>query len=176
MAIVVPAHAEGPYIGIGIGAVRHQYESGAKGAAKFFGGYEFNAVLGGEAAYLRRPEFAEALTFLGTSSSGAAIPYGTTATGHATYMAAKASTALGANIILVTKLGLAHTSTRFIFRSAGESLMHKDSANGLYAAIGLQYAVRPRFALSFELERVGRAYSSYSHKPEMFSVNARYSF
>lgn len=144
-AMSAPAHAAGPYIGLGATVVdRGDDQTVHKTSVKLFGGYDFSDTWGVEAGLLGLPEYA-AWTRAGVG--------GGNAKGQTLYVAGKATMPIVGKLSLVTKLGLAQTRVKFY---DGLDSSHYNST-GLYAGIGLKYALTERTAVTLELERLGRA-------------------
>ncbi len=170
--MIAPAHAQvspGPYIGGGLSIFDQPNQSGTQSALNFFGGYDFNQTWGVEAGIMAVPRF---------NANDGALALGS-AHGHSTYIAAKATMQINDKWAVVTKLGLAHT--RLKFDGVGGSPMataDQDNYNGIYAGIGLKYAVTEKFSLSLDVARNGRQHYRIqgAPKPESVSLNASYKF
>ncbi len=165
-ACAAPAHAQGPYVGLGVNLFENLQDSGHPDASlKIFGGYDFNDTWGIETGFLRVPRYHVYNT--DTSSF-------TSAKAFTAYQAGKATMAINDKWSLITKLGI--SQTRVSYDSGTDS--RSDTRVGLYAGIGVKYAVTKNLALTMELERLGRASSSLGagRKPESISFNISRSF
>ena len=163
-ASIAPAHAAGPYLGLGVSAFdKTDAENTLKGSLKLFGGYNFNDTWGVEAGLVGLPEYR---AFSGMSDGKAR--------GQTLYVAAKVSTPITGKLSLITKLGIAQTRLKF---SADMNDFHENST-GLYAGIGLKYALTEKLSLTMELERLGRESRNIAAGPrrETLSLNASYAF
>lgn len=162
---IAPAHAEGPYVGLGLHAYdKGQSASGTEAALKLFGGYDFNDTWGIEVGIPGLPNYA--------AHDINGVPMGT-AKGDSLYVAAKATMAINDKWSLVTKLGVAHTRLK-----TGGMDSDRYSSSGLYSGIGIKYALTEKVAVTLEVERYG---SQPKHiyggaKRESASLNVSYSF
>ncbi len=169
-ATISPALAAGPYMGLGINITDQDGEVKSTSTLKLRGGYDFSDTWGVEAGVYGVPHVDAVdarLTPLGKAS------------GRTMYLAGKATMPITDKFALVTKLGIAHT--RLKFDDAGlpaAGAFGSSSTAGLYAAIGLKYALTDKTSLTFELERNGRNSRHVLNgvKPEMISINVNRSF
>jgi OOP family OmpA-OmpF porin len=169
-AAISPALAAGPYLGLGVNVTDQAGDFKTKSTLKLRGGYDFNDTWGVEAGVYGVPHF--------DAFDGRLNPLGK-ASGRTMYLAGKATMPISEKFALVTKLGLAHT--RLKFDDAGlpaAGAFGSSNTAGLYAAIGLKYALTDKTSLTFELERNGRNSRHVRNgvKPEMISVNVNRSF
>ena len=163
-ASIAPAHAAGPYVGIGVSAFdKTGAENKIKGSLKLFGGYDFNDTWGIEAGLVGLPEYRA----FSAMSDGKA-------SGQTLYVAAKATTPIVGKLSLITKLGIAQTRLKF---TADMNDFH-ENRTGLYAGIGLKYALTEKISLTMELERLGRESRNIGAGPrrETLSLNASFAF
>lgn len=92
--------------------------------------------------------------------------------GYNTYVAGKYSLPLGERISAYGKLGLAHSERKYD-NSWGDYL--NDTDTGAYAALGAQYQLTEKIAVSAEYERYGCDKPSGA-KADVWTVGAKYSF
>ncbi|WP_426101288.1 porin family protein [Massilia sp. TSP1-1-2] len=163
-ALSAPAYAAGPYVGLGIHAYDGGVSKGNEGALKLFGGYDFTNTWGVEAGLPGTPDY--------NAQDASFRPLGT-AKGNLVYIAGKATMAISDRWSLVTKLGLAHSRLHFDGPRGGH-----ESTTGLYAGIGIKYAMTQKVTVTLELERFGRQpqHSYGGPKRESVSLNIGYSF
>ena len=175
VAVMGAAHAEGPYIGVGIASADHATSIGGatgvsgdgyKASGKLFGGVEMDKMWGVEAGYT---DFRSAHY----NYRVGAVPGTASSDGHALYLAGKASAALNGNFSVFGKLGVEQTKTTLNASIAG--LSRSDSKTGVYAGIGGQYNLSKQVALTLEYERYGKS-RDFGAKADVFTVGARYSF
>jgi OmpA-OmpF porin, OOP family len=175
-AFSASAHAEGAYVGLGISAQEHEYND-SKGAVKIFGGYDITSTWGVEVGHLAVADYAYS-TLSDYSNTGGRGRW--SESGNATYLAAKMTTPINQKFSVITKLGVAYNHTKFDYTNITREQVYDrsghQSTTGLYAAIGLKYALTEKVALTLELERMGRRTTSGAQKPESVSLNASYSF
>ena len=169
-AMIAPAHAEGPYIGMGVSIFDQPNKSGTQASLNLLGGYDFSQTWGVEAGTMAVPHF---------QANDGALRLGE-ARGRSTYVAAKATMPINDKLSFVTKLGVAHTRLKFDGIAAGHNpsgQTYRDSSTGLYLGVGLQYAVTEKFSLALALESRGsHAQSKGGPKAETLSLNALYKF
>ncbi len=167
--MIAPAHAEGPYVGLGVSVFDQPEKSGTQASLKFIGGYDFNQTWGVEAGV-------SAVPFFSAHDGAQGLGEGR---GGSMYVAGKATMAINDKWSLVTKLGVAHTRLKFDgVGSSGLNRIDHDNNTGLFAGIGLKYAVTEKFSLSLDLERNGRQRTQMLGGPraETISLNANYKF
>ncbi len=166
------AHAEGPYIGLGIATAEHAYNipgatagtnDGYKASGKIFGGYDIDKMWGVEAGYTDFRSSTYNYT-LGTTASSV------TSDGHAFYVAGKATAALNDQFSVFGKLGAAQNKS-----STSGSLSQSSSKTELYGAIGVQYNLSKQIALTAEYERYGKS-KDFGPKADVWTIGARYNF
>jgi opacity protein-like surface antigen len=164
------AQAEGGYIGAGITSAKQAGGGDYKAGGKIFGGVELDKMWGIEAGYT---------DFRSTTYTSPGLLTPTTAKGHATYLAGKASMPLSDQFSLFGKLGVANVKAERTTAGSGlpviASLTGSESKTGAYAAVGAQYNLSKQVALTAEYERYGTS-RSYGPKPDAFTVAAKFNF
>lgn len=153
------------YIGVGVASADHEQTSGFsndgyKASGKVFGGYEFNQTVGVEAGYT---------DFRKSSVSGAAGSGNTE--GYSYYVAGKLSTPLYDRVVGYAKLGLQNSEREL---NAGYTHLSTHQTDA-YGALGLQYNLNQKVALTAEYERYGKN-KNFGAEPNVLTVGARYSF
>ncbi len=162
-AIIAPAHAAGPYVGVGVTYFnKTQAGQGKTGSLKLLGGYDFNETWGMEAGMLTIPP---------VDHYGPGGMYFGEEKGRHIYLAGKATMPISDKWSLLTKLGVGHTRMKFDSPTMGK---FSDNKVGLYAGIGVRYALTEKVSLTLELERLGR--STGGKKTESMSLNVNRSF
>ena len=173
------AHAEGAYVGAGVIGSRHTFDvpgaissdskSGNKLSGKVFGGYDLDKTWSIEGGYAD----------LGSSSysySDAAGAMGhLDASSHSFYGAAKGTIPLNEQFGLFGKLGVARNHVSVNGTGAATSLTQIDDKTDLYAAVGGQYNLNKKVALTVEYERFGKN-NDLGNKASAISAGARYNF
>ena len=168
-ASISPALAAGPYIGLGVNVTNQEGGNNTFASVKLRGGYDFNETWGVEAGILGVPQY-DAYDW--RSNPGKAR-------GHSMYVAGKATMPISEKFSLVTKLGVAHTRLKFEDSTPiGSTAFDKTYTTGVYAAIGLKYALTEKTSISLELERMGRQSSRIRRgaQGDAVSLNVNYSF
>lgn len=178
-AMLAPAHAHevstqtrGPYVGLGVAAVEHEWLDERKARAKFFVGYNANDRWGMEFGVRQRSGYDVTFGVPGSQYSQRSM-----SSGRTMYLAGKFTTPITEKLSFQSKLGLSHNKGNIHFLTSGVPGPFIDSGtkNGLYASLGLKYQVTTKVAMTLELERNGkRTYSG--DKPDTVSLNASYSF
>jgi OOP family OmpA-OmpF porin len=162
------------YLGLGIATATHSYskegvtvfnKDGYKGNVKVFGGYEITPVWAIEVGYI---DFANAGF---NYDVGGVFGHGTS-DGNAYYLAGKGQFPIGDRAVVYAKLG-AERSRRNL-KDVG-FLNQGDSADGLYASIGLKFNVTPQIGLLAEYERYGKT-KDFGAKADVWTIGASYSF
>jgi opacity protein-like surface antigen len=177
--VAISAHAEGPYIGLGISSTDHEFPdlplSGLPGSVKprdadgyqhspkVFGGYDFTSSLGVEAGYT---DLRKAKATYGPGVHAAAD-------GRRAYVAGKFTAPLNERLFAFGKLGLGYKKAKYV--SGGLTGSYQDNATGLYAGAGAQYTLNAQVALSVEYERYSKK-NDYGAKPDAITVGVRCSF
>lgn len=174
-AAVGAAHAQGPYVGVGIAWAKHEFSvagasnadtEGYKASPKLFAGYDIDGMFGAEAGYINFRD-ADATFTLGGMAGRAETE------GRAMYLAGKATAPMNQQFSVFGKLGLAYSKSKL--RSATPGLTRDDSDTGVYAGVGAQYNLNKQVALSVEYERYGQS-RDFGVKPDVWTVAARYTF
>jgi opacity protein-like surface antigen len=168
------AQVSSPYIGVGVASSDHDFKIGAagttssdgyKGSGKIFGGFDVNSTFGVEAGYTDVRKANHSYT-IGANSGTA------TTEGSRSYLAAKATLPVNDAFSVYGKLGAGYTKTKF---SATSLASASDSKTEAYGAVGGQYKLSEKVALSLEYERYGKS-KDVGAKADAISVGARYSF
>jgi opacity protein-like surface antigen len=166
------AHAEGPYIGLGVTTVDHTYNipgatagssDGYKAGGKIFGGYDLDKTWGVEAGYTDFRSSSFDYTVGG-------VPGHVESDGHSVYLAGKATAAMNDQFGVFGKLGVAQNKA-----SMSGSVSASDSKTEAYGAIGAQYNLNKQVALTLEYERYGKS-KDFGAKADAWTVGARYNF
>lgn len=167
------AQAQQAYVGVGVVSADHESNlpgttngnsDGYKASGKIFGGYDFDKTWGVEAGYTDFRKSDYSYTLNGKNYAG-------NSEGHSFYVAAKATAPINEQFSVFGKLGAADTKRKLndpIFRS-------DDSQTGVYAAIGGQYNLNQKVALTLEYERYGKS-TDFGVKPDAITVGAKYAF
>jgi len=170
------AQAQGrPYVGVGvassdhdlrIGGIANANSEGYKPSAKIFGGVELTPMFGIEAGYtdVRKSEH----TFTIGATPGRA-----TTDGSRSYVAGKASMPINEAFSVYGKLGAGYTKTNL--SSSTPLVSRSDSKTELYGALGGQYNLNEKVALTLEYERYGKT-KQYGVKADAITVAAKYAF
>lgn len=162
------------YLGLGLAIGDHAYSrdgvtfsntDGFKSNIKAFGGYEFNPIWGLEVGYI---DFTNAGF---NYSAGGVNGHGTT-DGNAYYLAGKGTYAINEQFSVYGKLG-AERSRRNL-KDVG-FLNQGESADGLYASVGVQFKLTPQVGLLAEYERYGKT-KDFGAKADVWTIGARYNF
>lgn len=164
------AHAEGPYVGVGIATASRNYsapagatnvsDDGYRASGKIFGGYDFDQTLGVELGYT---DFRNANTTYTTGTTTNTVSHG----GHSTYLAGKATAPLNEQFNVFGKLGIAQTKI--------ESTGRSDNNTEGYLAVGGEYKLNKNVAFTLEYERYGKN-KDFGPKPNVWTVAAKYNF
>ena len=170
------AHAEGPYVGVGIATANHTYNLGGgatninsdgyKASGKLFGGYDFDKTWGVEAGYT---DFRKShANYTLNNAAGRAD-----SDGHSFYVAGKATAPLNEQFSVFGKLGAARNKSTLSTTNA--ALNRDESKTEVYAGIGGQYNLSKQVALTLEYERYGKS-KDFGAKADVWTVGARYNF
>lgn len=159
------------YIGAGVASVDHDFagsndSDGWKAGGKLFGGVDFNQTFGLEAGYTDFRKSRANYSIGGLNGSAESDGYGA-------YVAGKATMPINEQTSLYGKLGVAHTKAKL--RSAAVGLNHSESDNGVYAGVGVQYAINQQVSLLAEYERYGKK-KDFGAKPDVLTIGAKYNF
>lgn len=161
-----------PYIGLGVGTAKHEMnvsgvtvnEKGDRNAAgKIFVGADITPTFGVEAGHMASSDDHKV--------SVGALTGNVETKSRATYLAAKATMPVNEQFAVYGKLGAVHTKDKAHSALANYS----QSDNGVYGAIGGQYNFNEKVAMTLEYERNGKK-KDFGAKPDVVSVNAKYSF
>lgn len=162
------------YVGVGVATADHEDSSGGilnnvdsdgyKASGKVFAGYEFNQMWGVEAGYTDYRSSDFNYTSNGVAGSGRTKGYGS-------YIAAKGTMPINDQWSAFAKLGVEHSERKL----ESPVLYRKDTDNGAYGALGLQYNINQQVALTAEYERYGKS-KDYGAKADAITIGARYSF
>jgi opacity protein-like surface antigen len=175
--ISAAAHAENGYIGVGVANASSDFNvagatggssSGNKASGKIFGGVELDKTFGVEGGYTDFRNSNYNYTVAGAAA-------GLQSKGHAFYIAGKANMALSDQFSLYGKLGVENTHASLSKSGASTVVGGSDNKTGVYAALGLQYALSKQVALIAEYERYGKK-MDFGSKPNVWTVGAKYAF
>lgn len=165
----------GPYIGLGVASSDHDLKIGGatnadpegyKPNLKIFGGVELTPMFGIEAGYTDIREADHNFNIGATRYAG-------TTDGRRAYLAGKATMPVNEAFSVYGKLGAGYTKTELNTLAPGIS--RSDSKTELYGAIGGQYNLNEKTALTLEYERYGKS-KDVGAKADAITVAARYSF
>ena len=164
-----------PYVGIGASGADREYNvqgatmndnDGYQFGGKVFGGAELTENLGVEAGYTNFRSADGSYTRNGVNAR-------TENKGYGAYVAGKATKHFNDKASVYAKLGVTHTKNEMESATAG--LNRKESDNGGYGAVGMQYKVTEQVALLAEYERYGKK-KDFGPKPDVFTIGAKYQF
>ena len=172
------AHAEGPYVGVGVTANRYDFSvpgatsadnhSGAKAGGKFFAGYDLNqtwAVEGGYADFGSKD-----YSYIDGTGAGGNVK----SDSHGYYLAGKATMPVNEKVGVFGKLGVARVDNS-LSGSGLSTGISGENKTGLYASLGAQYAINEKVSLTAEVEHFGKS-ADQGHKATGLAVGARYNF
>jgi opacity protein-like surface antigen len=177
-AAMSAAHAEGPYIGLGAASADHNFNlsgatatgsDGYKASAKIFGGVELTPMFGIEAGYTDIRKSDHTFTLPGTPGVNGTA----TSDGSRSYIAGKATMPLNDAFSVYGKLGAGYSKVNV--DSATPGVSRSDSKTELYGALGGQYNINQKVALTLEYERYGKS-KDFGVKADAITVAARYNF
>jgi OOP family OmpA-OmpF porin len=169
------AAAPGPYVGVGVATADHQYNlsgatgtssDGYKASGKVFGGYDFDQTWGVEAGYTDFRKSNANYTLNGAPGTAQS-------SGHAFYVAGKATAPINEQFSVFGKLGA--TNNHYSLSSATPAYNISDSKTQLYGGVGVQYNINQKVALTAEYERYGKK-QDFGAKPDVFTIGAKYAF
>lgn len=164
-----------PYVGVGVASAEHSFRlpgatnvdtDGYKASGKLFGGVELDQTWGVEAGWTDFRKSRTNYTFNGVNGSAESEGYGA-------YLAGKATMPINEQASLYGKLGVAHTKAKL--NSTTPGLAGKESDNGVYGGVGVQYKLNQQVSLIAEYERYGKK-KDFGPKPDVFTVGAQYHF
>lgn len=164
-----------PYVGLGVASADHNFKIGGatnvnsegyKPSAKIFGGVELTPMFGIEAGYtdIRK---ADHTYNIGTTAGRA------TTDGSRSYVAGKATMPVNEAFSVYGKLGAGYSKVNV--SSATPLMSRSDSKTELYGAVGGQYALNEKVALTLEYERYGKS-KDYGVKADAITAGAKFSF
>jgi OmpA-OmpF porin, OOP family len=177
----VSAHAAdgSPYIGVGGVVSEHRYElrndtSGIDNSkheygGKVFAGYQINPMWAVEAGYTDFGKSDYAYSVNGASGRAEADS-------KSYYLAGKASYPVAEKVNVFGKLGVAHNKNDVRATGLAAGYNGDSSRNAVYAALGAEYAVNEKVALSLEYEHYGKNDIDVGRSKGAVSLNAKYSF
>jgi len=163
------------YVGVGVASADHDYRisgagnvdsDGYKASGKLFGGVELNQTFGVEAGYTDFRKSRATYSVNGVNGSLESEGYGA-------YVAGKATMPINEQAAVYGKLGVAHTRAKL--HAVGTDLSMKDSDNGVYAGVGVQYNLNQQVSLIAEYERYGKK-KDFGAKPDVLTIGAKYAF
>ncbi len=172
------APAPGPYIGLGVASADHNFDlggatstdpAGYKASAKIFGGVELTPMFGIEAGYTSIRKADHSFVLPGTPGINGTA----TTDGSRSYLAGKATMPLNDQFSVYGKLGAGYSKVNV--ESATPAVARSDSKTELYGALGGQYNINEKVALTMEYERYGKK-KDFGVKADAITVAARYSF
>ena len=166
-----------PYVGVGVAnsdremnmaGATSQSGDGWKASGKVFAGFEFDETFGAELGYT---DFRKStLTYMVNG-----VPGRISAGGESWYLAGKAIAPLSEQFAVYGKLGISHNEWKQTGSGSGTNLFRDDSDTEGYLAVGGEWRASQRLGLSVEYERYGKS-KAFGPKPNVWSINARYSF
>ena len=178
MSAMSAAHAEGPYVGVGVTANRYDFNvpgatsadnhSGAKAGGKFFAGYDLNqtwAVEGGFADFGSKD-----YSYVNGAGAGGNVK----SDSHGYYLAGKATMPVTDKVGVFGKLGVAKVKNSLSGTGLSTGISGNDKT-GVYASVGAQYAINEKVSLTAEVEHFGKS-ADQGHKATGLAVGARYNF
>lgn len=169
------AAAPGPYVGVGVATTDQQFKAsgatgvsteGRKSSGKIFGGYDFDERWGVEAGYTDFNKSHADYTLNG-------VPGRAQTDGNSFYVAGKATAPISAQASVYGKLGAARNKSEM--NSTTPGLNQNESKTEVYGAVGVQYNLTQKVALTAEYERYGSS-KDFGAKADVVSVNAKYAF
>lgn len=163
------------YIGLGVASSDHNANVGAgvstdpagfKPNAKIFGGVNLSPTWAIEAGYtdIRKADH---------SFSVAGVPGTARTDGNRSYVAAKATMPINDKFGVYGKLGVGYSKVNI--SSATPFVGGSDSKTEAYAALGGEYNINEKVALSLEYERYGKQ-KDFGAKADAITVAAKYNF
>lgn len=159
------------YVGVGVASADHEFQGandsdGWKASGKLFGGVELDQTFGVEAGYTDFRKSRANYSIGGLNGTAESDGYGA-------YLAGKATMPINEQTSVYGKLGVTHTKAKL--RSAAVGLNHSESDNGVYAGVGVQYALNQQVSLLAEYERYGKK-KDFGAKPDVLTIGAKYNF
>ncbi|MBC7685348.1 MAG: porin family protein [Bdellovibrionales bacterium] len=164
-----------PYVGLGVASSDHDLRIGGlgntgsegyKANAKIFGGVELTPMFGIEAGYTDIRSSDHTFTIGG-------VPGRASTDGSRSYLAAKATMPVNEMFSVYGKLGAGYSKTNL--SSSTPLISRSDSKTELYGAVGGQYNLNEKVALTLEYERYGKT-KEYGVKADAITAGAKFSF
>ncbi|AVR94693.1 outer membrane beta-barrel protein [Pseudoduganella armeniaca] len=180
----VSAHAADgvPYMGVGVIASEHRYDTGFPTAGvtvsddkktewggKVFAGYQINPMWAVEGGYTSFGKGDADYTVAGVRGSAETKS-------ESFYVAGKASYPVAEKVNVFGKLGVAHNRNEVSGNILGLTGKDEFSKNSVYAAVGADYAINEKVSMSLEYEHYGKTGIDYGRRKGGVSLNARYNF
>lgn len=175
VAAMSAAQAQGPYVGLAVASADHSFNAGSgvssdpagyKPSAKIFGGVELSPTWAIEAGYTDIRKADHSFTIAG-------VPGTATTDGNRSYVAAKATMPINDKFAVYGKLGAGYSKVNV--SSATPFASGSDSKTEAYGALGGQFNLNEKVALTMEYERYGKK-KDFGVKADAISVGAKYSF
>lgn len=175
VAAMSAAQAQGPYVGLAVASADHNFNAGSgvssdpagyKPSAKIFGGVELSPTWAIEAGYTDIRKADHSFTIAG-------VPGTATTDGNRSYVAAKATMPINDKFSVYGKLGAGYSKVNV--SSATPFASGSDSKTEAYGALGGQFNLNEKVALTMEYERYGKK-KDFGVKADALSVGAKYSF
>jgi opacity protein-like surface antigen len=169
------AAGPGPYVGVGIASADHSYKlpgtvggdtDGYKASGKIFGGYDFDQRFGVEVGYTDFRTSSHNYTLNGVNGRAESE-------GDSFYVAGKATHPITEQVSLFGKLGAARNKSDL--SSTNGVFNRSESKTELYGALGVQYNLNQKVALTAEYERYGKS-KDFGAKADVLTVAAKYAF
>lgn len=169
------AQAAGPYVGVGAAMADHNgvpgttnsSADGYKASGKIFGGYDIDQTWGVEAGYTDVRKSNSNYTLNG-------LPGHAESDGNSFYVAGKATAPINDQVAVYGKLGAARNKST-LTSSTDPVLNRSESKTEAYGAVGVQYNLNQKVALTAEYERYGKK-KDFGAKPDTFTIAAKYAF
>ncbi|MES2018812.1 MAG: porin family protein [Pseudomonadota bacterium] len=167
-----------PYIGLGVASSSHNFDlsgatstdaAGTKSSAKIFGGVELTPTFGIEAGYTDLRKADHSFVLPGTPGVNGTA----TTDGSRSYVAGKANFPLNDKFALYGKLGAGYSKVDV--SSATPGVSRSANKTELYGALGGQYNISEKVALTLEYERYGKQ-KDFGAKADAITVAGRYNF
>ncbi len=177
----VTAHAAepGPYLGIGGVYAKNQYNiandttSGDKKSnkvgGKIYGGYQFDKNFAIEAGYT---QFGKKKYDYTVGSESGSVE----AKAKSFYIAGKAAYPINEQFSVFGKLGVGRNKNDVNAYGLAANLNNNGNKTALYAAVGAEYMITPKFGLEVSYERYGKNKTDQGRKNGAFGFGARYHF
>jgi OOP family OmpA-OmpF porin len=144
------------YVGAAVGTASNSQSDDSKASGKIYGGYQLNQTWAAEAGYT---DFGDHDAANGKTK------------GNSYYLAGKATMPLNDQFSAYGKLGVQHSERKY----QSPVLNVKDTDTGAYGALGVQYNLNQKVALTAEYERYGKS-KDIGASANVWSVGAHYKF